>query len=174
MRHRICPVGLGWLLVLAVVLAACTGPGVAAPGGISEGNRARDFELDSLDGGQVSLSDYRGSVVLVNFWATWCPPCRAEIPDFEAAYRAHKSEGFVVLGINVEEPVQIVEPFVEDFGMTYPVLLDETGKVMQEYRARGLPMSILVDREGIIQRRHIGYLSAGQLDGYLADSLAGD
>jgi peroxiredoxin len=158
-------------LILVVTVAACTGPGSAAPRGIAEGNRARDFTLETLDSGKISLSDYEGSVVLVNFWATWCPPCQAEIPALEAAYQAHKGEGFVILGVNVEEGRKTVEPFVQNLQMTYPILLDENGKLVQEYRARGLPMSVVVDRDGTIRVRHIGYLSAGQLDEYLEPLL---
>lgn len=157
----------GVLLILALAVVACGGPGEAVPQGINQGNLARDFTLTSLDGSEVSLSDFEDSVVLVNFWATWCPPCRAEIPDLEEAYRAYQDDGFVVLGINVEESHKVVEPFVDSMGMTYPVLLDERGQVMQEYRARGLPMSLLVDRDGVIQQRHMGTLTADQLESYL-------
>lgn len=161
------------LLLLALAVAACTGPGSAASQGINEGNRARGFTLESLDGSKVSLSDYEGNVVLVNFWATWCAPCRAEIPDIEAAYQAHKDDGFVVLGISTDESRQVVEPFVAELDMTYPVLLDERGEVMNEYRVRGLPMSLLVDREGIIRARHLGFLTGSQLAKYLEDTLSG-
>jgi peroxiredoxin len=161
----------GLLLVLAVVVTACTGPGSAVASGITEGSRARDFTLESLAGGKASLRDYQGSVVLLNFWATWCPPCQDEIPDFEAAYQAHKDEGFVILGVNVEESRTAVEPFVQGLQMSYPILLDESGKVMQEYRARGLPMSLLIDRDGVIRVRHVGYLPAYKLDEYLEDIL---
>ena len=161
------------LVVLFVVglLAGCTAPGSQAPEGISEGNRARSFSLATLDGTQVSLKDYRGQVVLINFWATWCPPCRAEIPSLEMAYRARQDDGLVVLGISVEESRETVQPFVGDFGMTYPVLLDEAGRVYQMYRVLGLPMSIVLDRDGVIQARHVGYLSAEQLDRYLVKVL---
>jgi peroxiredoxin len=108
-------------------------------------------------------------VVLVNFWATWCPPCLAEIPDIEAAYRERAADGFVVLGVNGQEPRETVQPFVEAQGITYPILLDEQGTVAREYRVIGMPMSLLVDREGVIQARHVGYLSAAQLDRLLAD-----
>ena len=138
------------------------------------GNKAREFTLESLDGSDVALSDYKGDVVLVNFWATWCPPCRAEIPDFEAVYRAHKDEGFVVLGVNEEQSLQVVERFVAGFDMTYPVLLDKRGQVMNEYRGPGLPMSLLVDRGGVIQLRHMGILTAAQLEKHLAKALSED
>jgi peroxiredoxin len=161
------------LLALALGLASCssTGPGSAVPQGINEGTRARDFTLKAMDGSKASLSDYRGGPVLINFWATWCAPCRAEIPDFEAAYQAHKDEGFVVLGVNVEESQQAVESFVAEVGMTYPVLLDEHGQVMREYRSQGLPMSLLLDEEGVIQVRHVGLLSGDKLEEYLGKVL---
>lgn len=161
----------GVLLLIAFVAVACTGPGSAVPQGINEGTRARDFTLKTMDGGKASLSDYRGSPVLINFWATWCAPCRAEIPDFEAVYQAHKDEGFVVLGVNVEESQQAVESFVAEMGMTYPVLLDEHGQVMSEYRSQGLPMSLLLDQEGVIQVRHVGLLSGDKLEEYLGMAL---
>jgi peroxiredoxin len=161
----------GLFLILAVTVVACSGPGSAVARGIAEGNLARDFTLETLDGTKVSLSDFEGNVVLVNFWATWCPPCRAEIPGFDAAYQAYKDEGFVVLGINVEESPGRVAPFVEEFQVTYPVLLDEKGKVVQEWRARGLPMSLVIDRDGVIQVRHIGFLSAQKLEEYLEGIL---
>jgi thiol-disulfide isomerase/thioredoxin len=127
--------------------------------------------LEALDGGQVSLSDYDGKVVLVNLWATWCPPCRAELPILETAYQAHRDDGFVVLGVNVEEPRSTVQPFVDEMDLSFPVLLDEEGNVADEYRTIGLPMSILVNREGIIAVRHVGYLSDVTLDEYLNEHL---
>lgn len=162
---------VGILLILAVMVVACAGSGSSVSEGIDEGKRARDFTLKMLHGDEVSLADYAGQVVLVNFWATWCPPCAAEIPDLEAVYRARKDEGFVILGVNVQDHPKIVEPFVADLGMTYPVLLDETDQVSKEYRAQSLPMSILVDRDGVIQVRHVGYLSGEQLERYLAEML---
>jgi peroxiredoxin len=159
------------LLAVAAVISACSGAASTPRRGITEGNRARDFTLETVDGDQVSLDDYIGDVVLVNFWATWCPPCQAEIPTLEAAYEAHRDDGFVVLGVSEDESTTAVAPFVRTLGMTYPILLDTSGKLVEEYRARGLPMSILLDRDGTIRVRHIGYLSGQQLDEYLAGVL---
>ncbi len=159
------------LLILAVGVTACTGGSSGTSRGVGEGNLARDFTLRTLDGTEVSLSDYRGNVVLINFWATWCPPCTAEIPDLEAAYRERQDEGFVVLGVNEEESREQVEPFVIALNMTYPVLLDESGRVLRLYRGVGLPMSVIVDQEGVIRARHVGYLPAEQLERYLAEAL---
>jgi peroxiredoxin len=156
-------------LLLLLVVAACSGPGEAVPEGINEGHRARDFKLETLDGQETSLSDYEDSVVLINFWATWCAPCRAEVPDLEATYQKYQDDGFVVLGVNLEEPPETIVPFVEEFDVTYPILLDRNGELMKTYRAMGLPMSVLVDREGMIQVRHVGFLTASQLEDYLAN-----
>jgi thiol-disulfide isomerase/thioredoxin len=112
-------------------------------------------------------------VVLVNFWATWCAPCRAEIPDFEEAYRSYKDRGFVILGVNQQEAPQVVEPFVAELGMTYPVLLDQRGQLMKEYRILGMPTSLLIDRDGVIQLRHTGIMTASELEEALADHLTG-
>ena len=110
-------------------------------------------------------------MVLINFWATWCPPCRAEIPDIEEAYRTREDDGFVVLGVSVEQSRASVAPFVELVGMTYPVLLDEMSLVYKMYRVPGLPMSILLDQNGVIQVRHIGLMTGAQLEDYLAQVL---
>jgi peroxiredoxin len=139
--------------------------------GIHTGNKARDFQLESLAGQRISLSDYRGHVVLVNFWATWCSPCRDEMPTLEAAYQAHKEERFVVLGVNAGDPPAAVAAFAGELGISFPILLDENSQVMKGYRVLGLPMSLLLTRDGIIEVRHVGYLTKAQLDSYLAELL---
>ena len=171
------------LLALALALVACAGPAssvAAANGvrqGVREGDLARDFTLKTLAGvdkqpaTEVSLLAYRGSVVLINFWATWCQPCTDEIPDLEAAYEARQEDGFVVLGVNHEQLPAEIEPFVTALQVTYPILVDESGRVLRLYRGVGLPMSVIVDREGVIRVRHVGYLPADQLDRYLAELL---
>lgn len=165
-------------LLVAGTLLGCSGGesagpavGSANPQGITPGKTALDFTLQTLDGTRASLSDYRGQVVLVNFWATWCPPCRAEIPALEAAYKTHRDDGLVILGVSVEDPPELIELFLEDFDITYPILLDRNGAVYRAYRAPGLPTTVLVDRDGIIQVRHIGELSARELDQYLSEVL---
>ena len=159
------------LLLLALSLVACGGQDPPETTGINVGSVTVDFTLEALDGSEVSLSEYRGDVVLINFWATWCPPCRAEIPDIEDAYRARKDEGFVALGVSVEQTYDSVAPFVELAGMTYPVLLDELSQVYNTYRVPGLPTSLFVDEEGVIQARHVGQLSKAQLQEYLDQVL---
>jgi peroxiredoxin len=163
-----------WLavsLILLLLVAACSESGAAAPQGVNTGNVARDFTLETVDGSKVSLKDHQGQVVLINFWATWCPPCRAEIPDLQSTYLERREDGFVVFGVNVEESRAVVQQFMDEMEMTYPVLLDEGGEVMQMYRANGLPMSVIVDAAGVIRVRHVGFVTASQLEDYLAELM---
>jgi peroxiredoxin len=157
-------------LAVALTAGACT-DSLDAPAGPGVGRQAPDLRLESLDGRQVSLADYAGQVVLLNFWATWCPPCKEEIPAIEKAYQAHRDDGFVVLGINDGEASEVIRAFADELGITYPVLIDKRGDVAAQYRRRGLPLTVIVDRDGVIQVRHEGYLTADQLDSYLSHLL---
>jgi cytochrome c biogenesis protein CcmG/thiol:disulfide interchange protein DsbE len=129
----------------------------------SKAMQAPDFTLQTLDGRSVKLSDYRGQVILLNTWASWCPPCRAEMPDLEAYYREHKEDGFVVLAINDEEDASTVASFIQAQGFTFPVLLDPGGKVMSQYGVRGLPTSFFIDRNGMVRGVWSGQLSPERL-----------
>lgn len=135
--------------------------------GARKGDLAPDFTLDNLDGDPISLSQFRGQAVLINFWAVWCTYCRVEMPDIQYVYEAYQDRGFVVLGINVGENEQSAEPFVKDAGVTFPILMDRDALVMRTYRMRGLPSSILIDSEGVIRTIHIGLIEEAQLAGYL-------
>jgi len=138
------------------------------------GAPAPDFALKTLDGSEVSLSQFRGQPVLINFWASWCPPCRLEMPDLVRAYEAHKAEGFVVLGVNLtfQDSLPDVQAFVDEFQMTFPVLLDEQGDVTENlYRLRGLPLSVFVNPDGIIARVQIGAMTGEQIDQFVAEIL---
>ncbi|MBI2847216.1 MAG: TlpA family protein disulfide reductase [Chloroflexi bacterium] len=117
---------------------------------------APDFRLASLDGNTLSLSELRGRPVLVNFWATWCGPCRAEMPILEKVHRDKASEGLVILGVDVGEDERTVRAFVRDFQLSFPVLLDRAQKVTEQYRILGIPTSFLIDRNGIIRFVKVG------------------
>jgi peroxiredoxin len=155
------------LCLLALGLAGCAGRESGPSGGLGVGQPAPDFTLESLSGDQVSLSDFRGQVVLLNLWATWCPSCKTEIPVLEAAYQAHKQDGLVVLGIDVGESAAAVQPFVAQAGMTYPVLLDGERSLLGKYRALGLPVSIVIDGNGLVRARSSGELSRAGLEDLL-------
>lgn len=107
------------------------------------------FVLPGLSGTPVHLSDHRGRVVLLNFWATWCPPCRAEMPSMEKLYQAYRDRGLVILAISGDRTSRsTVEAFVQELGVTFPILLDPAGEVFAQYGVRGLPTSYLLDRRG--------------------------
>jgi thiol-disulfide isomerase/thioredoxin len=160
--------------VLCLLVLGLAGCGGGAPGSGSEfgvGRPAPGFSLESLAGGKVSLRDYRGHVVLINLWATWCPPCKSEIPVLQSAYQEHKEEGLVILGINIGESSGVVRAFVAQTGVTYPVLLDSESVMLGKLRVLGLPVSVLVDGDGIVRARVSGELSKSRLEGLLESLL---
>jgi thiol-disulfide isomerase/thioredoxin len=124
--------------------------------GPEEGKLAPDFILESLDGEDFRLSDLRGKAVVINFWATWCKPCRTEIPNLIAAYHRYRGRGLVIVGVNLQEGRSIIEPFAADFGMDFPIVIDRTGRVGDGYRLLGLPTTFFVDPAGVIRSRFTG------------------
>ena len=122
---------------------------------------APDFMLAAADGGQVRLRDLRGRVVLLNFWATWCPPCKAEMPDLDALYREYgATRDFVVIGVNLAEAPEVVASFARQNRVTFPLALDRDGAVTTDlYRVRGFPTSMIVDRAGVIRDVWLGQIS---------------
>jgi peroxiredoxin len=141
-------------------VAEVSGPtvqSVAERGVVDVGQLAPDFKLWDLRGRQVSLSEYRGKVVLVNFWATWCGPCRVEMPAMEALYRDFDRRDFEILAISTDEQgAAATRPFSESIGLTFPILHDADYQVGLRYGARTLPMSFLVNRQGVVIRRVYG------------------
>ena len=123
-----------------------------------EGFLAPDFTLDSLDGNKVTLSELHGKIVLVNIWATWCLPCRAETPALEKSYEQYKDSGVVILGVDLtnQDSVSDVTAFVREFELTYPILLDRDGSVGNLYQIKGLPSTFFINREGIIRTVAVG------------------
>ena len=156
-------IGILWTLASRAPAAANTGG--APPPSPREGFSAPDFTLDLLDGGQVTLSDLRGKAVLINFWATWCPPCRAEMPAIEAVYRSHKDLGLEVLAVNItnQDDQAAAAAFVEELELTFPVPLDRTGAVSASYNLRGLPSTYFIDRHGVIRSVVVGGPMSGAL-----------
>ena len=147
--------GLAWIYVSADRSGTSTAGQIPAP---QQGFLAPDFELKTPTGETVRLSDLRGQAVLVNLWATWCPPCRAEMQAIETVYNEYKDQGFVVLAVNMtyqDDPLDVM-PFVTDQGLTFPILLDETGDMANAYQLNSLPSSYFIGRDGIIREVVIG------------------
>jgi len=135
------------------------------------GAQAPDFVLWDLKGNEVSLSRLRGHPVVLNFWASWCPPCREEMPDLAAAYEAYKGQGVMFVGINFLEDAGRVREYVEWMEVPFPVVLDVTGEVVAAYQVRALPSTFFIDQEGTVVRRYTGPLTRDLLDQYLAELL---
>ncbi len=142
------------------------------------GGVAPDFELEqvsvpvaggsptasSTTNGEAWLSDFRGHPVVLNFWATWCRPCRSEMPQFVNAYDKYRDKGLVVIGLNLQEGPSLIQPFAQEFGIDYPILVDRTGQVGDKYRLLGLPTTVFIDANGVIQSIYSGPLQDTQND----------
>jgi peroxiredoxin len=121
------------------------------------GGPAPGFSLRSMDGGTVSLADLEGQVVMVNFWATWCGPCRKEMPHLEALYQRYGDLGFTLLGVNVEEDSSGADKFLDETPVTFPILFDPESKVSALYNVVAMPTTVIIDRAGNTRFVHHGY-----------------
>jgi len=166
-------------ILLAVVLLSCSGsgrsstdvpsagadasPAEARPVGIKVGFQAPDFTLPRIGSeGEMALSELRGKVVMISFWASWCGPCRVEIPALEEAWKDYKDKDVVILGVSTDDTAKAAEGFLGMFPVTYPMLLDRSGMGIANgaWRVQSLPTSVIIDRNGVIRERHIGFTRA--------------
>lgn len=129
---------------------------------------APDFTLKSLKGSNLKLSEFRGDVVMINFWATWCGPCRQEMPILNDLYLKYRDKGFTLLGVNVEKNTSKAASMIRDLRVVYPVLFDQQSEVSKLYKVDDMPSTILVDRDGKIRYLHNGYVS-GTEDQYVRE-----
>jgi len=168
-------IGAGILLVAAIALFAFALRPSTNEQGIktapAQGFAAPIFNTAVLSGGETSLQDYAGDVVVVNFWATWCPPCKAEMPGINQFYEAYKDQGVVVLAVNAKEGEELVRPFIESSGFTFPVLLDPMGRIVNQYQVRSFPTTLVIDRNGVIQYIHSGMISPEELEAVVGPLL---
>jgi peroxiredoxin len=171
-------VGIVALVGIAYVATLPAAPSVSTPADSedlaaleiapSQGALAPDFSLFNLEGEQITLSELRGHPVMINLWATWCAPCRIEMPHIQDRFERYAGEGFLVLAVDFNEPADLVADFRDEFGLTFDVLLDPGAEIQELYRNRNYPSTFFVDENGVIQVQHIGVMTEGQLDENLA------
>jgi len=148
---------LGVLLVALVF--ALYSSFVKDPNAVKEGKAAPNFSLERLDGGQLALADLRGKGVVLNFWGTWCEPCKKEMPALQKQYEVFKDKGLEVIGVNIAESPITVEPFVQQFGVEFPILLDRQSQITKLYRIGPIPTTFFISPEGTVKEIFIGQLN---------------
>ncbi len=148
--------GVIWTFVSRAPKSLSQPPG--PPPNPQAGCAAPDFTLDTLDGGQLALAELRGHPVVLNLWASWCLPCRSEMPAIEKAYHRYKDAGLIVIGLNMtsQDSESDVRAFVEELGLTFPIVLDRDGSVRDRYQLLGLPSTYFIDQSGIIRSVVVG------------------
>ncbi|MES9823663.1 MAG: TlpA disulfide reductase family protein [Candidatus Thiodiazotropha endolucinida] len=152
LRERLIQFRLHQFIVAGVLLLAC-GYTVAA----NQPSMAPDFTLKSREGVNIKLSELRGQVVMVNFWASWCGPCRQEMPLLQQLFDRYQSLGFSLLGVNVDEDRAAADKMLSDVPVSFPILYDDRSKVSKQYQVKAMPSTFMVDRDGRIRYLHKGY-----------------
>ena len=142
--------------LLGIVFSALAATSLAASGSLT-GQTAPDFALKSSTGANVRLSEYRGDVVMINFWATWCGPCRQEMPLLDELHSRYERVGFSLLGVNIDDDSRKAMNMVSELGVNFPVLFDNRKEVSKMYQVDAMPVTLILDREGTVRHVHQGY-----------------
>ena len=158
-RRRAAALALAGLLAAGGIAAAAAAAGLV-------GGPAPDFALKSRGGANLRLSEERGNVVVVNFWATWCGPCRQEMPLLDEIYERYRDAGFQLLGVNIDDDTNKAERMADDMGVSFPLLFDQEKEVSRLYDVRAMPVTVLIDRDGTVRQVHHGY-RPGYEDAYI-------
>ncbi len=138
-------------------------------GGLGVGDAAPDFQLQGIEGQTITLGSLAGSPVMLNFWASWCGPCRYEMPFIQQIYEDWQNEGVILLSINLREAHSTATQFIKDNDLSFPVLLDTDGSVGQDYKVSGIPTTFFIDENGVIQARKLGpFTSVAEIENFLA------
>jgi cytochrome c biogenesis protein CcmG/thiol:disulfide interchange protein DsbE len=153
-----------------VILTVCLGSALLS--GKTKAEMPPDWSLKDLDGKTIQLSDYKGKIVILNFWATWCPPCIAEIPDFIGLEKKYQGKDVVIIGLSVDEdPPAMVAKFVKKAGMNYPVVI-ATSEVTEKYGAEnGIPLTLIISPDGTVTAKHLGIVTTDYLEGNIKKLL---
>jgi peroxiredoxin len=141
--------------IFALLVCVFAASSLASSG--MEGQPAPDFALKSSSGANLRLSEYRGDVVMINFWATWCGPCRQEMPLLDELYARYQRVGFNLLGVNIDDDSRRAMKMIDELGVSFPVLFDAQKEVSKLYEVEAMPVTVLVDREGRVRHVHHGY-----------------
>lgn len=178
--YPIIPMAAGLLLIgFAILFMASSRPGDNAESfssvePVPMSFAAPELSLENLNGGTESLADYRDQVVLVNNWATWCPPCKAEMPTLAAYYKEHRSKGFTIIAIEAGDSREAVAPFVQSYQLEFPIWLDPDGASLKAFGNGNLPNSYVIDRSGTIRYAWTGEISKAMLERYVSPLLTED
>ena len=163
---------VGGLLIVTVIGFLLIGkPSTQALSPAQVGKQVRDFSLTDINRKIVHLSDYAEKTVLINAWATWCPPCKAEMPDLNAYYQAHQDEGFVILAVNAGDPASTAAAFASEKGLAFPVLLDPNASFLTSLGIRSYPTSILIGKDGVVKTIHVGMFTPQALEAEITPYL---
>ncbi len=155
------------VLLLALVFAVYSSL-EKDPNAVKVGREAPNFSLEQLNGSPITLADLRGKGVVLNFWGTWCEPCKAEMPALQKQYDAYKDKGLVIIGVNIGESPITIEPFLKQHGVNFPILLDRKSQITKLYRIGPIPTTFFIDAEGEVQEIFIGQMN----EAMIADKVA--
>jgi peroxiredoxin len=176
-RSQILPlllISVGLIIIGLVTIKALTKENASSDYSVKPSSvnfPAPDLTLNDLDGRKVNLSDYRQNIVLINNWATWCPPCRAEMPTLVKYFNEHADQGFTLIGIEAGDPVEDVKSFVDRYGISFPVLLDPNNKSLIAFQNDSLPSSYVIDLDGNVILAWTGPINRDMLEKYLTPLL---
>ena len=159
------------LLITAVLAAGLPVTVAASKPPVNVGADAPDFALRSAAGSNLRLSEHRGQVVMINFWATWCGPCRQEMPKLDEIFARYERAGFALLGVNIDEDSERAQRLADELGVSFPLLFDDEQNVSRLYDVQAMPMTVMVDRSGKVRSVHYGY-RAGMEQRYLDEVRA--
>ncbi len=161
-------------IIFAMTMVALPAPQALAVNEEKEPKLAPSFDAQSLDGGKISLESLKGKAVILNFWATWCIPCKIEMPLLEQVYNDNKDKGLVIIGANYRQPSPIIKRYTSKNPISFPILLDEDGEISKKYGVFALPATFFINRQGHYLGSHTGLLTKENLEGWVAKIMSGN